>query len=136
MEMSPDIIKEGKMNERIKELRKFLGLTLEKFGERLGVGKTAISKIEKGDRNVTDQMFVSICREFKVNEDWLRDGTGEMFKVPEDETAAIVSTLLEESDDNEFYKMAVKLVGQYNQLSPEDQNVIDRLCERLLSGQG
>ena len=42
--------------ERIKELRKALNLTLEKFGERLGVGKTAISKLEKGERNLTDQM--------------------------------------------------------------------------------
>lgn len=67
------------MNERIKELRKVLGLTLEKFGERLGVGKTAISKIEKGENNVTDQMFKSICREFNVNPEWLKDGIGEMF---------------------------------------------------------
>ena len=67
------------MNERVKELRKALGLTLDKFGERLGVGKTAISKIENGDRSVTDQMFKSICREFNVNENWLRTGEGEMF---------------------------------------------------------
>lgn len=67
------------MNERIKELRKTLGLTLEKFGERLGVGKTAINKLEKGENNVTDQMFKSICREFNVNPEWLKDGTGDMF---------------------------------------------------------
>ena len=67
------------MNERIKELRKKLGLTLEKFGERLGVKKAAVSKWENGD-NITDQMFKSICREFNVNEEWLRNGTGEMFK--------------------------------------------------------
>lgn len=62
------------MNERIKQLRKELGLTLEKFGEKIGVGKTAISKIENGDRSVTDQMFKSICREFNVREEWLRTG--------------------------------------------------------------
>lgn len=45
-----------KLNERIKKLRKTLGLTLEKFGERLGVGKTAINKLEKGENNVTDQL--------------------------------------------------------------------------------
>ena len=73
------------MNERIKELRKTLGLTLEKFGERLGVRKTAISKIEHGENNVSDQMFKSICREFNVSEEWLRDGVGEMFIIPEDE---------------------------------------------------
>lgn len=66
------------MNGRIKELRKKLGLTLEKFGERLGVKKAAVSKWENGD-NITDQMFKSICREFNVNEEWLRSGKGEMF---------------------------------------------------------
>ncbi len=66
------------MNGRIKELRKKLGLTLEKFGERLGVKKAAVSKWENGD-NITDQMFKSICREFNVSEEWLRTGGGEMF---------------------------------------------------------
>ena len=67
------------MNERIKQLRKELGLTLNKFGEKIGVGKTAISKIENGDRSVTDQMFKSICREFNVREEWLRNGDEPMF---------------------------------------------------------
>ena len=67
------------MNERVKELRKYLGLTQDKFGEKLGIKKSAVSKIEKSENGVTDQMFKSICREFNVNEEWLRDGVGEMF---------------------------------------------------------
>lgn len=67
------------INDRVKILRKELRLTLEKFGERIGVGKTAISKIENCDRNVTDQMKKSICREYDVNPDWLENGTGDMF---------------------------------------------------------
>ena len=59
------------MNKRIKELRKALGLTLEKFGERIGVSKVSVSRIENGINNVTNQMFKSICREFNVNEEWL-----------------------------------------------------------------
>ena len=68
------------IGERIKELRKSLNLTLEEFGKKLGVGKTAISKLEKSERNLTDQMALSICREFNVREKWLRDGTGDMFE--------------------------------------------------------
>lgn len=68
------------VGERIKAARKSLGLTLEEFGKKLGVGKTAISKLEKGERNLTDQMSLSIRREFNVREEWLRDGTGEMFE--------------------------------------------------------
>lgn len=68
------------VGERIKAARKSLGLTLEEFGKKLGVGKTAISKLEKGERNLTDQMLLSIHREFNVREEWLRDGIGEMFE--------------------------------------------------------
>ena len=68
------------IGERIKELRKSLGLTLEEFGKKLGVGKSAISNIENGSRNLTDQMALSIRREFNVCEEWLRYGTGDMFE--------------------------------------------------------
>lgn len=67
------------MNDRMSELRKYLHLTMESFGEKLGVTRSAISNIESGKRNLTDQMVLSICREFNVNEDWLRTGAGEMF---------------------------------------------------------
>lgn len=66
------------INERIKEIRKALNLTLDKFGERIGVKKAAVSRWENGDK-IADRMILSICREFNVNEDWLRNGTGEMF---------------------------------------------------------
>ena len=65
--------------ERVFEIRKSLNLTLDKFGEKLGVQKSAISKIEKGKVNLSDQMIISICREFNVNYDYLVDGEGEMF---------------------------------------------------------
>ena len=68
------------IGERIKELRKSLGLKLEEFGKKLGVGKSAISNIENGSRNLTDQMALSIRREFNVCEEWLRYGTGDMFE--------------------------------------------------------
>lgn len=65
--------------ERVREIRKELNLTLEKFGEKLGVGKTAISKIEKGENSLTGQMLKSICREYNVSYDFLTNGEGEMF---------------------------------------------------------
>ena len=65
--------------ERIKEIRTALGLTLEKFGDKLGVTKVAISNIEKGNRNLTEQMIKAICREYNVNYDYIIYGTGEKF---------------------------------------------------------
>ena len=62
------------INDRVKEIRKAEGLTLAKFGEKLGVTNMAISNIENGNRSVTGQMLKSICREFGYREEWLRDG--------------------------------------------------------------
>ena len=68
------------MNKRIKELRKKLKLTQANFGKQIGLKATAIGMYESGDRNITEQTIKLICREFNVNEEWLRNGKGEMFK--------------------------------------------------------
>ena len=56
--------------ERVKYLRDNLGMTLERFGNPLGVRKTTISRIEKGERNLTNQMLAAICKQYSVNEKW------------------------------------------------------------------
>ena len=64
--------------ERVKKVRDEAGLTLEKFGLALGIGKTAISKIERGENKLTPQNAKAIARGFGVSEDWLLTGEGEM----------------------------------------------------------
>lgn len=72
--------------DRVKEIRKSLELTLEKFGEKLGVKKNAISQIETGRNSLTDQMAKAICREFDVDYIWLTTGEGNMFlELPEED---------------------------------------------------
>ena len=85
------------MNERLKSVRRELSLSQETFGKRLGVTGAGISKIESGNRNITEQMILAICREFNVNEKWLRDGTGEMFSDFEGDEFVKAAALL--SDD-------------------------------------
>lgn len=102
------------LNERVKQLRKALDLTLEKFGEKLGVKKSAISLIENGERNLTDQMVKSICREFDVDEEWLRNGTGSMFieRTRDEEIAKFIGTIQSVEDDSfmkKFISMLAKL---------------------------
>lgn len=63
--------------ERIRIVRKHYGLTMEKFGNVLGVSKAAISNVESGNNNVTERMRKSISREFHVDYDWLLDGIGD-----------------------------------------------------------
>ena len=85
--------------ERVKEIRKALCLTLEKFGEKLGVGKTAISNIENGNRNLTEQMTKSICREFSVDYIWLTTGQGEMFIDSDDDFIEKIDRIMAGEDD-------------------------------------
>lgn len=67
------------MNERIKEIRKALKLNQTEFGARLGIKQTTVAGYETGAKNPMDSVIVSICREYNVNEAWLRTGEGEMF---------------------------------------------------------
>jgi len=72
-------------NERVRKLRKeILRLRQYEFARELGVGYTAISKIESGQRSLTEQMLLAIVRRWGVSEDWLRNGTGEPFPVAEE----------------------------------------------------
>lgn len=117
--------------ERIKELRKALGLTMEKFGERLGIKKNSVSQIENGKNNVTEQMLKAICREFHVSEQWLREGTGDMFMQPDDETAVLISNLIDNADDD-FYMLCLDVIRTYQQLQPESQIVFRNFCQQLV----
>ena len=67
------------MKERIKEVRKALKLNQTEFGARLGIKQTTVAGYETGAKNPMDSVILSICREYNVNEDWLRTGEGEMF---------------------------------------------------------
>lgn len=111
--------------QRVRELRKALNLTLEKFCEPLGVGKTAISNIENGNRNLTNQMIISICREYSVNETWLRTGDGEMLRQPSDEVGYYVEDLLEyDGNGNPFYDMIIEMMKTYHGLDEKSKEVV------------
>lgn len=120
--------------KRVKEIRKTLGLTLEKFGERLGVGKTAVSKIEHEQCALTDQMVKSICREFNINEEWLRTGSGNMRIPIEDEAAAAVSDLVEKS--NPLYDIIKGIMVAYQKLDGPSREVIDQFILDAISQRG
>lgn len=118
------------MNERIKELRKALGLTLEKFGERLGVSRAAMSNIENGNRNVTDQMFKSICREFNVNPEWLRDGEGEMYtaQTRNQEIIEFANQIMADEDES-FRKRFVSALAKAR---PEFWDELEKILDETL----
>ena len=110
------------MNTRLHHLRKTLKLSQEDFGKRLGVTGASICRLEKGERNITEQMILSICREFNVNEKWLRHNEGEMFLPFEDEVAEMVSQLLEVS--NPFYDLILDMMVSFNELDDKGKQAI------------
>lgn len=90
------------MKDRIRELRKVLNLTQEELGKRLGIKRNTIATYESGRNEPIDAVISLICREFNVNEEWLRNGTGEMFieQTPDEEIATFIGNLLKDEEDS------------------------------------
>ena len=105
------------MNERLKELRKSLGLSQEEFAKRIGLKGGAISLIECGRRNITTQVVTATCREFGVNEEWLREGVGDMY------VAAI------DCNGSNFVLKTFKALGQ---LTPDEWGVLKKLVDKII----
>lgn len=113
--------------ERIREVRNTLGLTLEKFGDRLGVTKVAISNIEKGNRNLTEQMTKAICREFNVDYMWLTTGDGEMFIDNDDDFIERIDRIM--AGEDEARKNLFKFMLE---LSDDDIAALDHLMKKAI----
>lgn len=110
----------------------FLSMTMETFGEKLGVGRTAISNIENCKRNVSDQMVKSICREFGYNEEWLRDGI-EPKKPVIDEDMEYGQICAELGINDNRTK---QIILNYGRFSPDDKKLFWEYIDRLIDTTG
>jgi transcriptional regulator with XRE-family HTH domain len=118
------------MNERLKIARRALGLNQTEFGDRIGVTAAAISKLEIGERNFTDQMILALCKEYNINEAWLRTGIGEMFVVTEN---ALIRQLSEQYDLNAFDR---KILEIYVSLPKAHREVLQGFALKLVDAAG
>ncbi|MEE0290473.1 MAG: helix-turn-helix transcriptional regulator [Lachnospiraceae bacterium] len=111
------------MNERIKEVRKSLGLTQQEFADRIGVKRNTVATYEGGRNIPIDSVVSLICKEFNVNEEWLRTGEGEMFQdLSQGELAAkVVGEAL--ANDNEFIQSVFISLGK---LTPTEWKVVEK----------
>lgn len=114
--------------ERIREVRKTLGLTLEKFGEKIGMKKNSVSQIENGKNSVTEQVIKSICREFNVDYIWLTTGDGEMFIDTDDDFFERIDRIM--AGENETRKNMIKMLLY---ASDDDIKAFDRLVDYYIS---
>lgn len=100
------------IGERVKTLRKGLGLTLEKFANPIGIHRGSLSAIENDKSGMSDRTLLAICREYGVSEAWLRDGVGEMFvPVTRNEKIARFAGELMKDETPEFRRQLVEILA-------------------------
>lgn len=116
------------MRERIRELRKHLNMTMDEFGARIGLSKAAISLIEGGRNGARDQTVFAICREFGVNEHWLRTGEGEMF---EQTRETVLDRLAAEYS---LDKEQVSVIENFLDLSPQERTLFLTQMRKVFGG--
>lgn len=111
--------------ERIKQIRKDNCMTLEQFGNILGVTQTTVSRIENGKRNLTEAMRKSICREFNVDPIWLTTGEGDKYIDQTVESIAILDKILH--NESKLAKTMFKMFAQY---TLEDWKDLERIVNK------
>lgn len=120
---------------RIRQLRKALGLSQEEFGRRLGVTRGAITNIELDKVEVKPLFLDLICREFNASQTWLLTGEGEMFLKPSDEIGYYVEELLEYSGKgNPFYDAIIEMVKKYHSMDDDSKRVIEDFVQGVADG--
>lgn len=121
------------MNERIKELRKALDLNQTEFGNRIGIKQGTVTGYETGNRTPTDAVILSICREFSVNEVWLRTGEGDMFM--QRTRNQVITDFLGDLiiEDATFKKRLIEALAE---LDEQDWESLEKLANKLISKKG
>lgn len=119
------------VDERIKQLRKTLGLTQTEFGARVGLSRDAMANIETGRVEPKALAINMICAEYNVREEWLRNGTGDMFRVMDagDHLAELAGRILGENGDDLIDRLCAVLAD----LTPDEKDFIYRIACRLVS---
>ena len=115
------------MKNRIKELRSALGLTQEKFGSKINVKQATVAAYECGARTPIDAVVGSICKQYRVNEEWLRNGNGEMFCgiSRSDEIAEFIGRILGD-DEAEFQRNFVSALAK---LDVEEWAILEKFVK-------
>lgn len=118
------------MNERIRQLRKALGLTQAEFGERIGLKGSTVTCYESGLRTPSSAALTAMCREFHVSEPWLREGTGEMF--PALNGDEVLAAFLGQTVFGEADSFPRRLLGALARLDREEWALLEKIAGELV----
>lgn len=118
------------MKERIKVVRKALGLSQTDFGSKIGVKQGTVAAYESGARIPLDSVIVSICREFNVSERWLRTGEGEMFvQLSREEEITKFAMEVIRDPASEFQR---QLISTMARLEPAQWKLMEQMLDELI----
>jgi len=117
------------MEARIKELRKALNITQQELADKIKVSRNNVAGYETGTRNPSDAVISLLCREFNVNEEWLRNGTGEMFRQMDmdEQIASFIGDAL--SDVEETFKK--RFIAMLADLSVEQWELLEDIALKM-----
>lgn len=121
------------MNKRLKQIRLEHKMSQEEFGRKIGIESRAhISALENGSRNITDRIVNDVCREFNVNEDWLRTGNGEptIKRTRRQEIGAFANEVMDLPDEN----IKKRLIEALVKLDERDWETIAKIADSLKEG--
>lgn len=121
------------LNERFKKVRLMAGLSQEEFGKKIGIeSRGHISALESGNKNITDRIVNDVCREFNVNEDWLRTGNGEptIKRTRRQEIGAFANEVMDLPDEN----IKKRLIEALVKLDERDWETIAKIADSLKEG--
>ena len=118
------------MNTRIEYIRKNAGLTQEQFADKIGLSRNYLWMLESGSRVPSDRTIKDICREFGVDETWLRTGEGEPFREPEvDAQLAAFLAEITDGDSEDFRKRFVSMLAR---LRPDQWFLLEDMAKNLI----
>lgn len=121
------------MKDRLKKLRKELDLTQQAFADKIGMKQNTIAQYEMGRTTPSDAIIFSICREFGVNEKWLRSGEGEMFEGLTDQQKILKYTALLLKDKDSAVADAIQtLIVTYEQLDDTSKAVLEKIAKQYI----
>ena len=119
------------MNKRFSRVRKDAGLTQDEFANRIGLTKNFVSLIETDKREPSDRTIKDVCREFDINEEWLKSGKGKMSKdLTRSEAISDFMVALLKDEDESFRR---RLIEAFVNLDVEDWKDIERIAKKMVS---
>lgn len=137
--MSYEIRKKNKVsditpaNTRIKYLRTTLNISQEQLGKSIGISKSGISAIENGTRNVTEKHIKLIAIAYNINEEWLRNGTGEIFEqLAEQEKIIKYTSLLFKNPKSSIVESIKNLIIFYGRVDLNSQEILGKIIDAYL----